>query len=61
MMPMIRLEDLQIFLSAADNGSLSAAARQLDLTPAVASVGLKRLEGELGTRLLARSTREVCD
>lgn len=56
---MIRLEDLRIFLSAADNGSLSAAARQLDLTPAVASVGLKRLEAELGTRLLARSTRSL--
>jgi DNA-binding transcriptional LysR family regulator len=56
---MIRLEDLVIFISAADNGSLSAAARQLDLTPAVASVGLKRLETELGTRLLARSTRSL--
>ena len=56
---MIRLEDLVIFISAADNGSLSAAARQLDLTPAVASAGLKRLESELGTRLLARSTRSL--
>jgi DNA-binding transcriptional LysR family regulator len=56
---MIRLEDLLVFLSAADNGSLSAAARQLDLTPAVASVALKRLEAELGTRLLARSTRSL--
>lgn len=56
---MIRLDDLQIFASAADHGSLSAAARQLDLTPAVASAGLKRLETELGTRLLARSTRSL--
>ncbi|CAD6518129.1 HTH-type transcriptional regulator DmlR [Paraburkholderia hiiakae] len=56
---MIRLEDLVIFISAADNGSLSAAARALDLTPAVASAGLKRLETELGTRLLARSTRSL--
>ncbi|MEX3979906.1 LysR family transcriptional regulator [Paraburkholderia sp. EG287A] len=56
---MIRLEDLVIFISAADNGSLSAAARQLDLTPAVASAGLKRLETELGTRLLSRSTRSL--
>ncbi|TDG09855.1 LysR family transcriptional regulator [Paraburkholderia guartelaensis] len=56
---MIRLEDLVIFISAADNGSLSAAARQLDLTPAVTSAGLKRLETELGTRLLARSTRSL--
>ncbi|MDV0437317.1 LysR family transcriptional regulator [Xanthomonas sacchari] len=56
---MIRLEDVRIFVSAADHGSLSAAARQLDLTPAVASVALKRLETELGTRLLARSTRSL--
>ncbi|ASK92161.1 LysR family transcriptional regulator [Xanthomonas campestris pv. trichodesmae] len=56
---MIRLEDLRIFVSAADNGSLSAAARQLDLTPAVASVALKRLETALGTRLLTRSTRSL--
>ncbi|WP_369944461.1 LysR family transcriptional regulator [Xanthomonas medicagonis] len=56
---MIRLEDVRIFVSAADSGSLSAAARQLDITPAVASVGLKRLETELGTRLLARSTRSL--
>ncbi|WP_353949486.1 LysR substrate-binding domain-containing protein [Xanthomonas indica] len=46
-------------MAAADHGSLSAAARQLDLTPAVASVALKRLETELGTRLLARSTRSL--
>lgn len=56
---MIRLEDLMIFVSAAANGSLSAAARQLDLTPAVASAGLKRLEAELGARLFARSTRSL--
>ncbi|MFP6561975.1 LysR family transcriptional regulator [Paraburkholderia sp. B3] len=56
---MIRLEDLVIFISAVDHGSLSAAARQLDLTPAVASAGLKRLEAELGTRLIARSTRSL--
>jgi DNA-binding transcriptional LysR family regulator len=55
----IRLEDLTIFIRAAELGSLSEAARQLDLTPAVASAGLKRLEAELGTRLLARSTRSL--
>lgn len=57
--PMIKLEDLLIFVTAADNGSLSAAARHLNLTPSVASVGLKRLETELGVRLLARSTRSL--
>ncbi|MBO9538910.1 LysR family transcriptional regulator [Herbaspirillum sp.] len=56
---MIRLEDLLIFVSAADNGSLSAAARQHDITPAVASAAMKRLESELGACLLTRSTRSL--
>ena len=56
---MIKLEDLLIFVSTADSGSLSAAARHLDLTASVASVGLKRLETELGVQLLARSTRSL--
>lgn len=56
---MERLEDLLVFVRAADNGSLSAAARELDLTPAVASAALKRLETALETRLLARSTRSL--
>ncbi|WP_240315086.1 helix-turn-helix domain-containing protein, partial [Chromobacterium haemolyticum] len=45
---MVRFEDLQVFVRAADNGSLSAAARQLDLSPAVASAALKRLEKNRG-------------
>jgi DNA-binding transcriptional LysR family regulator len=56
---MVRLEDLVVFVSAADHGSLSAAARQLDISPAVASMALKRLETEVGARLLARSTRSL--
>ena len=43
----------------ADTGSLSAAARGLGLTPAAASIALKRLETRLGIRLLARSTRSM--
>lgn len=56
---MVRLEDLQILLHTAQLGSLSAAARLLDVSPAVASAGLKRLEAELHTRLLVRSTRSL--
>ena len=56
---MIRFDDLEVFVRAADCGSLSAAARELDLTPAVASAGLKRLEKTLGVLLLARSTRSL--
>jgi DNA-binding transcriptional LysR family regulator len=56
---MIRLDDLSIFVLAVDNGSLSAAARVLNIAPAAASAGVKRLEAELGARLLARSTRSL--
>lgn len=53
------LRDFQLFLLVADYGSLSAAARQLDITPAAASVALKRLEAEVGVRLFLRSTRSL--
>jgi len=53
------LQDLEIFIRTADSGSLSAAARQLDISPAVASAALKRLETELGAALFVRSTRSL--
>ncbi|KGD89265.1 LysR family transcriptional regulator [Achromobacter sp. RTa] len=56
---MVRFEDLRIFLAAADQGSFSAAARELDLTPAAASAALKRLELALEARLFVRSTRSL--
>src|SRR5574343_294712 len=51
------LQDIEVFVVAADQGSLSAAARVLDLSPAVASASLKRLESDVGAVLLLRSTR----
>lgn len=56
---MIRFDDLQVFIHAADLGSFSAAARELDQTPAVASAAVKRLEQHLGVRLFVRSTRSL--
>ncbi|WP_193161885.1 LysR family transcriptional regulator [Microbulbifer hainanensis] len=56
---MPNLNDLQLFVEAARLGSLSAAARQLERTPAVASAGLKRLEEELRVRLVERNTRSL--
>jgi DNA-binding transcriptional LysR family regulator len=53
------LQELDIFVRTADNGSLSATARALDLTPAATSAALKRLEGELGVQLFVRSTRTM--
>lgn len=55
----MRTDDLNVFVYAAEHGSLSAAARELAITPAVASVAIKRLEDALGTRLLVRSTRSL--
>ena len=53
------MQDLEIFVATAEHGSLSAAARQLDLSPAVASAGLKRLEADLDTALFVRTTRSM--
>lgn len=53
------LNDLDIFVRTAENGSLSATARALDLTPAATSAALKRLEAELGVQLFVRSTRSL--
>ncbi len=55
----LRFDDLQLFVRATELGSLSAAARIMDMSPAVASAALKRIEQQLGARLLARSTRSL--
>jgi DNA-binding transcriptional LysR family regulator len=57
--PMDRVDDLALFLRVYDAGSISAAARSLDLSVAVASQRLKRLETRLGLRLFQRSTRRL--
>ena len=51
--------DLRIFLSVASVGSLSAAARQLDVVPMQVSRRIAALEDELGVRLFHRTTRSV--
>lgn len=53
------LRDLHLFQLTADTGSLSEAARRMDITPAAASMALKRLESELGATLFLRSTRSM--
>jgi len=53
------LRDFQLFLLVADCGSLSGAARRLDLTPTTTSIDLKQLETELGVQLFLRSTRSL--
>ncbi len=51
--------DLRVLVETARRGSLTAASRALDVTPAAASAMLKRLEALLGARLFERSTRAM--
>lgn len=53
------IADLEIFVRVAELGSLTAAANSMDLSPAVASTSLKRLEAELEKLLFVRTTRSM--
>ncbi|MCL1042759.1 LysR family transcriptional regulator [Shewanella marisflavi] len=55
----MQVNDLLLFVRVADCGSLTAAAVELEISAAVASAGLKRLEKELDTVLFIRSTRSL--
>jgi DNA-binding transcriptional LysR family regulator len=50
---------LRTFLLVAESGSMSEAARRLEITPAAVAHQLKLLEQELGTRLMGRAGRTV--
>ncbi|QXI31191.1 LysR family transcriptional regulator [Pseudomonas vanderleydeniana] len=52
------LPNLRTFVSVVAVGSLSAAARDMDLSLAMVSKRLAQLERELGVRLLQRTTRK---
>jgi len=51
--------DLEFFVQLARLGSLSAAARALDLTPPAATRRLALMEQRLGVRLVNRTTRSA--
>ena len=53
------ISDLRVLTQAARTGSLSKAAGAMGVTPAAASAMLKRLEVQLGTCLIERSTRAL--
>jgi DNA-binding transcriptional LysR family regulator len=50
---------MEVFVRTVLCGSLSAAGRELNLTPAAVSYRIARLEDSLGTRLLHRTTRRL--
>ncbi len=56
---MSEIDDLQVFVRTADLGSFSAAARELGISPAVASLAIQRLEQKSQVRLFVRSTRAL--
>jgi DNA-binding transcriptional LysR family regulator len=56
---MDRLQSMGVFARVVEAASFSAAARQLGLSRAAVSKRIIQLEGELGVRLLSRTTRRV--
>jgi DNA-binding transcriptional LysR family regulator len=53
------LQELTVFSRIVGTGSLSAAARELAMSPAVVSRRLAALEARLGVRLINRTTRSL--
>lgn len=56
---MALLENIRVFVRVVEQGSLSAAGRQMRLSAAVVSHRIQSLESYLGVRLLNRTTRQV--
>lgn len=56
---MEHLSDIAVFVRVADRGSFTAAAVELNLSKAVVSKYVSRLEQRLGARLLNRTTRRL--
>ena len=55
----MKLEGIAAFAAVIDAGSVSAAARALDLSKSVVSERLKELEHSLGAQLIHRTTRKL--
>ncbi|NLC36218.1 MAG: LysR family transcriptional regulator, partial [Alcaligenaceae bacterium] len=56
---MDRVTSMRVFSRAAAAGSLSGAARQLGMSPAMATKHVNALEARLGVKLFHRSTRRL--
>ncbi|EKE43277.1 transcriptional regulator, LysR family protein [Oceaniovalibus guishaninsula JLT2003] len=53
------LDNVRTFVRVFELGSMSAAARDQRISPAVASARISQLEGHLGVRLFQRTTRSL--
>lgn len=56
---MDRVTSMKVFVRAASAGSLSAAGRQLGMSPAMATKHVNALEARLGVKLFHRTTRRL--
>jgi DNA-binding transcriptional LysR family regulator len=56
---MDRLHSMRAFVRVVEEGSFAAAARALDISPAVVTRLVADLENHLGARLLRRTTRRI--
>ncbi|GAC1574607.1 MAG: LysR family transcriptional regulator [Sphingomicrobium sp.] len=56
---MDRFTSLEVFVAIVDNGGFSRAAGQLNMSPAMVSTHMARLEERLGAKLLERTTRRL--
>ncbi|PDT26346.1 LysR family transcriptional regulator [Rhizobium sp. L9] len=56
---MDRLDRMQLFMRVVERRSFAAAASDLGLARSTATEAIKKLEGDLGVRLLERTTRHV--
>jgi len=54
-----RSDELQVFVSVIESGSISAAAEKMGQTPSGISRTLSRLEAKLETTLINRTTRRM--
>jgi DNA-binding transcriptional LysR family regulator len=54
-----QLKSMVVFAKVVEQGNLTAAARHIGLSRAVVSYHIKKLESQLGVKLLNRSTRSI--
>ncbi len=56
---MTELDDLRTFVEVVDSGGFNRAARRLGLSKSIVSRRISRIEADLGTRLISRTTRGI--
>jgi len=56
---MIEIDDMRVYVEVVESGGFSRAARRLGVSKSIVSRRVAKLEDELGTRLLNRTTRGI--